>query len=1063
MTDKNETVPQPTLSSSLKNATNIPANISSTTTATTTTTVVGDGGTYRHTSKCWSHSSSSSSPSSSHRRKKNREDLESGGIRHLLDKELVSYSSGIIPPSYQYQPHHLYQKQQSSSSSILGSSSSSDHHHNVTDADFVDGKASSHLHGKKHGRTSSHQQYHHLSGKVQSVMTGDTSSNLATGNEYRDNPVPTSDVQEAIRNLLTSVDTVSSASSSPPPSAHHQQRHYQTSRSSSSSPTRYTSHTSTTSSMGGTPKASHKKILPPSPIVVDSPSRTPRRKLDGVTSISGGNDGSMGAKSAPTYSCSPPLVLPHASSCPSPPSIGRYSGTSGSSGSLSMKKDDIVLPPTRSTASARARSCQNTSAITTVASSITGSVTTTSSSRPGPDSVKKTYSPFIQTTGGISKSSSRSASKDKSRDSSVDSDSGSVPNFYKTSQKLAEISDARPKYKASSGNNCRMASDSGGNKSSSIGNASSSNNNKKSGHHSHSQGVHSGGGGGVNSHKNSNYNRGYRSLEKENTGNYGGYVTGYSNTIGSCGLGVDQRTSQDKDKTDHNYHHHHHQQQQQQQNQSADGKSTRSSKDHVYYTADRPSRRNMPTTGGSSHRASSVPARRSMSVSEFAGTSVDPEPGNGQSDGENLEKVKSKLMSMWNNVKYGWTLNRKTSFRYDSPIFLLGEHYHRRHDDEMDGKNKEDSRNCVNNMELFKLDFASRLWFTYRRDFEPLKGTKLTTDCGWGCMIRSGQMMLAQAFITHFFGRSWRIQNRDRGLNVYRQIIKWFADYQQCPFSVHQLVEIGSTLGRKPGEWYGPATVATMLREAMERSYEYQPVLRELCVYVASDCTVYLQEVADLCMSGNNNTLVKMPNGSDAEDASVDASVDMPESGTAGSWKRAVIVLIPVRLGGESLNSVYIPCLQNLLAEEHCIGIIGGKPKHSLYFVGWQDKKLIYLDPHYCQDNVDVMSGDFTFSSFHCITPRKLPFEDMDPSCTIGFYCRNQEEFEKFVNQTRDLATNPKQKGLYPAFAFVDGRSCDLQMDKLELNKERYLRIRYVDQDGKQKLPVNENDDFVVL
>lgn len=28
----------------------------------------------------------------------------------------------------------------------------------------------------------------------------------------------------------------------------------------------------------------------------------------------------------------------------------------------------------------------------------------------------------------------------------------------------------------------------------------------------------------------------------------------------------------------------------------------------------------------------------------------------------------------------------------------------------------------------------------------------------------------------------------------------------------------------------------------------------------------------------------------------------------------------------------------------------------------------------------------------------------MDPSCTIGFYCRNQEEFEKFVNQTRDVS-----------------------------------------------------------
>lgn len=36
-------------------------------------------------------------------------------------------------------------------------------------------------------------------------------------------------------------------------------------------------------------------------------------------------------------------------------------------------------------------------------------------------------------------------------------------------------------------------------------------------------------------------------------------------------------------------------------------------------------------------------------------------------------------------------------------------------------------------------------------------------------------------------------------------------------------------------------------------------------------------------------------------------------------------------------------------------------------------------------------------------------------------------------------------------------------MDKLELNEERYLRIRYVDQDGKLKQPTSESDDFVVL
>lgn len=87
-----------------------------------------------------------------------------------------------------------------------------------------------------------------------------------------------------------------------------------------------------------------------------------------------------------------------------------------------------------------------------------------------------------------------------------------------------------------------------------------------------------------------------------------------------------------------------------------------------------------------------------------------------------------------------------------------------------------------------------------------------------------------------FLDWRWFPSQKPYEILYHRQIVKYFGDNlsESSPFSIHRLVNIGKESGKLPGDWYGPASVAHVLRYGLWylhlcQIYQFQPILYEHC------------------------------------------------------------------------------------------------------------------------------------------------------------------------------------------------------------------------------------------
>ncbi|KAM6057127.1 cysteine protease ATG4A isoform 1-T1 [Theristicus caerulescens] len=310
----------------------------------------------------------------------------------------------------------------------------------------------------------------------------------------------------------------------------------------------------------------------------------------------------------------------------------------------------------------------------------------------------------------------------------------------------------------------------------------------------------------------------------------------------------------------------------------------------------------------------------------------------------------------------------------DEPVWILGRQHHLNTD-----KSK------------LLLDISARLWFTYRRKFSPIGGTGPSSDAGWGCMLRCGQMMLAQALICRHLGRDWQWEKHKKQPEEYHRILRCFLDRKDCCYSIHQMAQMGVGEGKSIGEWFGPNTVAQVLKK-LALFDEWN----SLAVYVSMDNTVVIEDIKKMCWSP--------PQSSSAAHSSahLHRSALGRSKNTAGfctGWK-PLLLIIPLRLGINHINPVYIDAFKECFKMPQSLGALGGKPNNAYYFIGFLGNELIYLDPHTTQTFVDSEeNGTVDDQSFHCQhAPHRMKIMNLDPSVALGFFCKEECDFDNWCS-----------------------------------------------------------------
>jgi len=354
-------------------------------------------------------------------------------------------------------------------------------------------------------------------------------------------------------------------------------------------------------------------------------------------------------------------------------------------------------------------------------------------------------------------------------------------------------------------------------------------------------------------------------------------------------------------------------------------------------------------------------------------------------------------------------------------------------------------------------DFESRIWMTYRNNFPPIPRSQdasatsnmtfavrlrnltekegFSSDTGWGCMIRSGQSLLANSLLLLHAGREWRLKNAQRPpesavSTTQAQILSLFADHPSASFSIHRFVSHGAAhCNKHPGQWFGPSATASCIAALSNEYTSSSHAIPGVRVYVS-------QSTSDIYEDRFRSIAAK---------STIDPTIT------------PTLILLGIRLGLDRITPVYHEALKRSLTYPQSIGIAGGRPSSSHYFIGIQNDTFFYLDPHETRPALPYHenASEYTVEEVgtcHTRRLRGLDIKDVDPSMLMGFLIRNESDWEDFKRRVNEVR-GKKIVNVYAKEPPVPGQTAERKeaVDEVETFDDEY-------EEGDDKTEKGEGD-----